>query len=88
MKIFEEDNISIEVSDERAKGKKSIGDMVMQFKNRKYPISVARKENIATKSLEAERDDSDILLLRKNRKSWKVYMDLNTLLILLLNNRS
>jgi hypothetical protein len=86
--ILNGDNLNVEESDESVRGKGAEGDIVLQFKSRKYPINVARKENLPTVTLEKEKEDQDILMLRKNRESWKVYMDLNTLINLLLNNRS
>ncbi len=88
LKILSGDNFNIEQSDEDSTGKAGVGDVVLNFKGRKYPIEVERKESIPNSTLEDEKDESAILMFRKNREKWKVYMDLDTLILLLLNNRS
>lgn len=86
--MLEKDNINIEVSDPGSTGKSKKGDLTLTFKKRKYPISVSRKGTLPYESLESEKEDSDILFFRKDRKKWRIYMDLNTLIMLLLNRRS
>lgn len=82
------DNFNIDESDPESRGKSGKGDIVLNFKGRTYPIEVERRESIPNATLEEEKDESAILMFRKNREKWKVYMDLDTLLLLLLNNRS
>lgn len=86
--ILNKDGFNIEEADPERTGISSKGDLTLSFKNRKYAIDVERKESIANTSLEKDKEKNDILIFRKNRKKWKVYMDLNTLILLLLNNRS
>lgn len=88
MQILENDGLSVELGDVNARGKLSFGDLALKYKKRKYPINVKRQENIPNTRLEKEKADSDLLLFRKNRENWKVYMDLDDLILLLLNNRS
>ncbi len=88
LEFLKGDNLNIEESDPESSGKSSKGDLTLTFKHRKYPISVTRKESLPTKGLEENKDDAKILLYRKNYDEWKVYTDLNTLLNLMLNNRS
>lgn len=88
LKMLERDNINAEPSDEEVNGKGALGDIVIQYKGRKYPITVKRDERIPNKTLEKLNDETELLMFRKNRKNWKVYMDLSTLILLLLNNRS
>lgn len=88
LEFLEGDGLRVEASDADASGIKAIGDLNFTFKRRKYPVRVSRKETLPTASLEKEMDDSDILMFRKNREDWKVYMDLELLLLLMMNNRS
>lgn len=86
--ILSADGLNVDVSDDSSSGKAAIGDLQLQFKRRKYPLQVERRESIPNSKLEDAKADSDILLFRKNRENWKVYMDMNTLLLLMLNRRS
>lgn len=88
LRALKGDNLNVDESDPDSTGKSGEGDLVMSFKGRVYPISVERKESIPNAKLEEDRGDSPILMFRKNREKWKVYMDLDTLILLLLNNRS
>jgi hypothetical protein len=88
LRMLAGDNFNIDESDPESTGKSGKGDIVLNFKGRTYPIEVERKESIPNATLEEEKDESAILMFRKNREKWKVYMDLDTLLLLLLNNRS
>ena len=86
--MLNNDGLNISEADEERTGISSKGDLTLTFKNRKYSIDVERKESISNKKLEQDKDNNDILIFRKNRKNWKVYLDLSTLILLLLNNRS
>jgi len=88
LKFLKADNFNIEEADPDSSGKSKRADLILNFKGRKYPITVKRKASIPSATLEREKDDGDMLIFRKNRKNWKVYMDLNLLILLLLNNRS
>jgi hypothetical protein len=88
LEFLQGDNLIVEESDPESSGKSRKGDLTLTFKRRKYPISVERKESLPTQGLEDSKDDAKILLYRKNYDEWKVYTDLNTLLNLMLNNRS
>jgi hypothetical protein len=82
------DTLKTTKSDPNKTGISSKGDLTLQFKNRKYSISVSRNQAIPDSKFEKLKDGNDIVIFRKNRKPWKVYLDLNTLILLLLNNRS
>lgn len=86
--MLKKDNFNISPSDPESSGKSKKGDIVLNYRGRVYPIEVERKESIPNATLENEREDAPILMFRKNREKWKVYMDLDTLILLLLNNRS
>ncbi len=88
LKLLNNDGIKAEISDPESTGKSGDGDLVISFKGRKYPVAVERKQSVPNSALEKLRDDSDILAFRKNRRKWKVYMDLSDLILLLLNRRS
>ena len=88
LEFLKGDNLKVMKADPESRGKSGKGDLTLQFKGRKYSITVQRKENLSNANLETAREDSDVLMFRKNRKDWKVYMDLNLLILLLLNKRS
>ncbi len=90
VEFLEGDGMNVQISDKSKTGKGSFGDINITYQRQKYPIAVSRKESLPTESLEKEiqSSDSDMLIFRKNRKSWKVYMDLETLQKLLLHNKS
>lgn len=88
LQLLEGDNLVVTKSDPNSDGKSQKGELLLQFKRRKYAINVDRNEQTPDKRLNALKRDADMLIFRKNRKRWKVYMDLNDLLLLLLNNRS
>lgn len=87
-KLLAKDGFNIEESNEDGTGISSRGDLTLTFNGRKYSLDIERKESIPNASLEKDREDNDMLVFRKNRKKWKVYMDLSTLILMLLNNRS
>lgn len=86
--FLQADCLNVEASKEGSRGISGKGDLTLTFKKRKYSIDVERKESIGNANLEKDKGEDDILMFRKNRNQWKVYMDLNTLIVLLLNNRS
>jgi Holliday junction resolvase len=86
--ILAADGLDVQSVDASGAIKRETGDIVLRFNRRKYSIEVKREEKLPTKTLNKAKADSDILMLRKNRKGWKVYMDLKTFIVLLLNNRS
>lgn len=90
LKVLEGDGFNVEVSDETRTGKSARGDINLTYERFKYPVAVSRKENLPTESLEKEKEakESSMLIFRKNRQNWKVYMDLETLEKLLLHNKS
>lgn len=87
-RILKNDNLKICESDPESRGISSKGNLTLQFKGRKYSIEVENSESIPNSKLENAKDDTDILMFRKNRQGWKVYMNLNEFVLLLLNKRS
>lgn len=88
LNLLEGDCLNVEKAKEESRGISGRGDLTLSFKNRKYSIDVERKSSVPNALLEKDKGKDDILMFRKDRKDWKVYMDLNTLIVLLLNNRS
>lgn len=69
-------------------GKYEKGDIALRFKGAKYLIECKREKSLPIKGLETRKADNDMLIMRQNHDDWKVYLDLNILIKLLLNNRS
>ena len=82
------DGLDVQSVDASGAIKREVGDIVLRFHKKKYSLEVKREEKLPTKTLESAKADSDILVLRKNREGWKVYMNLETFVMLLLNERS
>ncbi len=81
------DSLDVQRCDASGAGKVDKGDFVLRFKGRKYLIECKGEKSLPIAGLEKRKADSDILIMRQNRGSWKVYLDLTTLELLLLNNR-
>ena len=86
--ILSNDGFNVQKCDASGAGKRDHGDIVLRYGKRKYLVEVKREESLPIKRLEKKRDNCDLLAMRKNRDVWKVYMDLDTLILLLLNDRS
>ena len=68
--------------------RRETGDIVLRYQRKKYNIEVKRERALPTQGLEKRKADCDILVMRQDRDDWKVYMDLDTLMFLLLHNRT
>ena len=60
--------------------KEDDGDIVMTFGNTPYNIECKFHKNLPNSGMEKWLGDNDILIMRENRGVPKVYMDLDTLL--------
>ena len=63
--------------------KRETGDIVLRHNAKKFNLEIKFKKNLNNKTLESDKADSDILIMRKNNDKFKVYMDLGTLLELI-----
>lgn len=63
--------------------KRETGDIILRYYNEKYSLEAKREHKLPIKGLESKKDDSDILVMREDNSVWKVYMDLDVLISLL-----
>ena len=86
--ILNGDGLDVQTVEASGSVSRETGDIILRYMDKKYAIEVKRQEKLPLSGLEKMKDDCQVLVMRQNRDDWKVYMDLDTLLMLLLNNRS
>ena len=86
--LFDGDGLDVQAVQASGAIKREQGDIILRYLGKKYNMEVKLEKTIPIKGLETRKAESDILVMRQDRDKWKVYMDLDTLMMLLLNNRT
>src|SRR5690606_9084973 len=81
--LLRSNNLDVQSVDASGAIKREKGDIILRTKGLKYQIEVKREKTLPIAGLENRKADSDILIMRQNRDDWKVYMDFNLLIQLL-----
>ena len=88
VQLLRDDGFDVQKCDASGAGKYDKGDMILRFCGRSYHIEVKRKEGLPIERLEKERAGSNVLIMRKNRGEWMVYLSLDDLICLALSHET
>lgn len=64
-------------------GKYELADFIAEINGNKYTIECKRELKLPITGLESRKKEADILIMRQNNDTWKVYVELDILLQLI-----